>query len=196
MLYIVTEDSNSGRYFWKIVFATFLNDSDYELVEFNTSKDPQGKTVIVSGNNALDGLVDKALLKAKTNDSLFVALDAVGTCTRINQKTGKKVTFDYGDFVNNTTQKCKSANVNLYLSSYYCFEEIYLSYIELEHLVAIDSKLPNLAPIIKYVRECIDKNQEYYDRNRQEIQDVIKIKPDAATNKEHFADALLMQSIK
>lgn len=94
----------------------------------------------------------------------------------------------------NTRQKCRIKNINLYVTSYYCFEEIYLSYIELEKLVKIDSKAPELAEIIKYVRECIDSHIEYYDRNKSEVQYVINIKPDAKKNKEHFADALLFHS--
>lgn len=32
MLYIITEDTNSGRDFWSKVFETFLGKENYEMV--------------------------------------------------------------------------------------------------------------------------------------------------------------------
>lgn len=194
MLYVITEDTNSGRDFWSVVFETLLNPTEYELVDFNTALSSTGKIVPVCGNCALDGLVDKALQKAKQGDALFVAFDSIGTSIRINTKTGKKEKFDSGDFINNTSQKCKMMGVDFYVTSYYCFEEIYLSYIEVENIVATDSNKPQLAGVLKYVRECINNHSEYYDRNRPEVQSVIQLRRDAQKNKEHFADALLYQA--
>lgn len=194
MLYVITEDSNSGRDFWKAVFNTFLDNTDFEIIDFNTTTSANGKIVSITGNMALDDLVNKALMKAKKDDSLFVAFDAIGTSSHINKKTGKKEYFDSGDFINNTHQKCSIKGVNFYVTSYYCFEEIYLSYIELENLVDVDSNMQQLVGVLKYVRNCINNNTEYYDRKRQEVQCVISIKPDAQKNKEHFADALLFQA--
>lgn len=194
MLYVITEDRNSGRDFWTIVLNSFLKNTDFEIIDFDTDIDVNGDIVPMTGNGALDNLVDKALLKAKKDDSLFVAFDSICTSTQINKEKGKKEYFDSGDFVNNTSQKCKSIGVHFYVTSYYCFEEIYLSYIELENMVANSSKSPQLAGVIKYVRDCINNNIEYYDRNRPEVKDVINITQDAQKNKEHFADALLFQS--
>lgn len=38
MLYIVTEDTNSARYFWECVAKTFKKQSEYKLVEINNFK--------------------------------------------------------------------------------------------------------------------------------------------------------------
>lgn len=191
MLYVITEDSNSGRDFWKVAFGVLMNAGEYKVVDF--LKNSNGDDI--TGNYSLDAQVDEVLRYAKPGDSIFVALDNIGSSTRLNSKTNKSIGFDSGDFVNNTMYKCQQASVGLYISSYYCFEEVYLSYIELENLVKADSrdigKGALIAPVIKYVRECIENGVEYYDRNRPEVQSIISIKTDATTNKEHFADALL-----
>lgn len=189
MLYVITEDTNSARDFWKITFKTFLDDKKYKFIEFNLASN--GATV--SGNKALNGLVDKAMLQVQPGDSLFIAFDNIGASSRVNHKTGKTIGFDSGDFLLNTQQKCNLKNVNLFISSYYCFEELYLSYDGLYRLYSEDGKNKTLLNALKYVQQNILQGTEYYNRNSKYIQEVIKIKPDANTNKEHFADALLSQ---
>lgn len=190
MLYVITEDTNSGRDFWNKVFNIFLGKDNYEMVQF--IQDKNGKPI--SGNMALNRLVDKALLKAKAGDSIFIAFDNIGSSKRVNTKTAKDYGFDSGDFINITLQKCSISKVNLYISSYYCFEEIYLSYEGLYELCKIDGKDQQLTSVVKFVKDSILNGTEYYDRNNKNIQYVISKRQDAAHNKEHFADALLFQS--
>lgn len=58
MLYVITEDTNSGRVFWKAVFETFLKPTDYQLIDFDSTMSSDGRLVVEAGNTALDGLVD------------------------------------------------------------------------------------------------------------------------------------------
>lgn len=126
-------------------------------------------------------------------DSLFVAFDNIGISTRINSKTGVKVGFDSGDFIRNTTQKCRLCNVNFYCTTYYCFEELYLSYTELLNLCIRDCKIADLCKALSYVQNHIKAGTEYFDRNNQNVQYIANLRADALYNKEHFADALLYQ---
>ena len=140
----------------------------------------------------LESMVDIALSQANKGDCLFVAFDNIGTSSRVNKKTNKKIYFDAGDFWITTNQKGINLGVEFYFTSYYCFEELYLSYLEVYNLYKEDGKDTTLLETLDYVRNHILNGTEYYDRNNDNVQTVINIKPDANKNKEHFADALLM----
>ena len=189
MIYVVTEDTNSARDFWKIVFHTFLDASQFQFVPLllNTIGIPVG------GNTMLETMVNIALNQASSGDCLFVAFDNIGSPYRLNKKTNKRVNFDSGDFLISTNQKCINMGVEFYFTSYYCFEELYLSYSELYRLYKEDGKDIILLEVLDYVKNHILNGTEYYDRNNFNVQTLIDIKSDAGKNKEHFADALLMQ---
>lgn len=196
MLYVITEDENSGRDFWGTVMKTFLQPTDFTMVEFDMTINSKGKKVQISGNLALDALVNKTLEKSQAGDSLFVAFDNIGMSRARTTNNGQEKYFDSGDFINRTKQKCMKTGVDFYITSYYCFEEIYLSYLELENLVRIDSKKSELASVIEYVRRNIENGTDYYKRNNVLVKKVIALRADANKNKEHFTDALLFQATR
>ena len=157
----------------------------------------------ISGNHSLAMQVNKTLMEsAKPGDCIFVAFDNVGESVRTDPKTGKKYSFDAGDFIKNTQIKCKNANVGFIHTTYYCFEEILLSYLGLLELCEVDGKgrdiikTKGLYDAVKYVRECIYNGEEYYTRKNEHVKYVIGLKADANRNKEHFADALLYQATR
>lgn len=180
MIYFIAEDSNSAHVFWRKVLDIFCGN----YIEIDKNMD--GKKAY--SNTQLDNKVDVALQIAQANDTVFVAFDNIGSPLTL----GKNV-FDSADFIQNTMAKCQSKGVGLLLSEYYCFEEVYTTYNELERLCRISNKknARDIADVLKYVNECIENNVEYYDKNNKHVQFIINIKNDAAFNKEHFADALL-----
>lgn len=193
MLYVITEDTNSGREFWRIALTNILGLDKFTIVEF--CKNVNG--VDITGNHGLERQVNKVLTEtAKVGDCIFVALDNIGQHTRIDPKTGTKHGFDSGDFIANTAIKCQNAQVGFLYTAYYCFEELFLSYLGLEELCQIDSRDNKLSEVITYVKDCIDNGKEYYSRKNKHVQYVISIRQDADKNKEHFADALLYQATR
>lgn len=182
MIYFIAEDMNSAHKFWKTVLDTFST----KYVEIN--KNDKGQ--IVYGNTSLDSKVDIALKVIKPGDTLFVAFDNIGSPLTPNNQA-----FDAGDFINNTNAKCMMKQVNFYITNYYCFEEIYITYDELEDMCKKDGN-SKLAEVINHVKTQIYNNREYFDKNNTYIKYVISIAKDAGKNKEHFTNVLLYQATK
>lgn len=186
MIYFISEDSNSAHKFWIQVLDLFVRDYTEIDCDINGNK--------VSGNTSLYNKVRLALSKACANDILFIALDNISaTC-----KNSPKV-FDIKTFIHNTAYACKKINVDFWITNYYCFEEVYITYNELERLCRVyskDSNSTNIADALCYVRECKDKGIEYWDKNNKHVRDIINITKDAEVNKEHFTDALLRHATK
>lgn len=183
MIYFISEDSNSAHIFWLAVFNTFAKN--YKEINTNINGD------VVYGNTSLEEKVDNALNLMKKGDALFIAFDNIGSPLQNNGST-----FDSGDFIFNTSAKCKLKSIELLLSNYYCFEEVYITYVELERLCKEDNKQNGsmIADVLKYVRYCIDNDIEYYDKNNVYVKYIISLVPNAGINKEHFDDALLRQA--
>ena len=76
MLYIITEDSNSARYFWECVAKTFRKSTEYIMVPL--PKDAQGNNV--GGNSTLNAQVSNIFKELKSGISLKrtpIVLDAL-----------------------------------------------------------------------------------------------------------------------
>lgn len=183
MIYFISEDSNSAHTFWIQVLETFAD----AYTEVNT--DVQGKKAY--GNSSLESRVDYALAKARPGDSLFIAFDNIGSPLTPDGYAA----FDSGDFILNTEAKCISRQVKLYTTNYYCFEEVYISYEELESMCLKDGDA-ELASAVRYVREQINKGADYFDKSNPNVAHIMSIAKDDSTNKEHFADALLYQATR
>ena len=183
MIYFIAEDSNSAHTFWVHVLETFAD----AYTEVNT--DAQGRKAY--GNSSLESRVNHALTIARPGDSLFIAFDNIGSPLAPD---GNAV-FDSGDFILNTAEKCRQKQVKLYITNYYCFEEVYISYEELEDLCLKDGDA-KLADAVRYVREQIGKGTDYFDKSNPHVTYIMSIVKDAGTNKEHFAGALLYQATR
>lgn len=172
MIYILTEDKNSARDFWKIVADIFLGSDNYVLEPL-----PAGG----GGNTRLQEQVTSVFTKIKEGDSLFIAFDNVA-----NTKT-----FVPSDFIVKTSARCNMAGVNFRYTTYYCFEEIYLSYNE---LIKLSCNYKDI-DVIKYVNESINSARDYF--TEQIVEAFIKENQDInLSNREHLLNYLLIESTK
>lgn len=179
MLYIITEDTNSARTFWKIVADIWKTSDNYTLVPLLNDND--GKQV--GGNTALENQVNDLLPKLNRGDELFIVFDYINNTRN----------FIPGDFILLTYQKCRIAGVNFKFTSYYCFEEIYLSYTELYRMICSNGTKTTIIRALRFVQECINHGKNYFDKTQQEVIDFINFyQKDAGSNREHFANALLI----
>lgn len=179
MLYIITEDSNSARMFWSLAAKEFKGADNYVLVEL--LKKQNGKQA--GGNTTLENQVNELLPKMKLGDELFVVFDCISNTSN----------FIPGDFIILTHQKCKLAGVNFKFTSYYCFEEVYLSYIELYSMISNGKAKATVVNILKYIQESINSGENYFDKSQQAVVDFINFyEKDSGKNREHFANAVLI----
>jgi len=179
VLYIITEDSNSARVFWDLVIKEYISSDNYVLVPL--LKKQNGTRV--GGNTTLENQVNNILPEMKSGDDLFVVFDNIGNT----------VNFIPGDFIILTYQKCKMAGVNFKFTSYYCFEEIYLSYIELYTMISNNKTKTIDINILKFIQDSIKNGENYFDKTRRVIMDFIDFYgKDSGKNREHFANAVLI----
>lgn len=172
MTYIITEDSNSARDFWKIAADTFIGAGKYILEPI-----PAGG----SGNTTLQLQVTNVFNKIQANDTLFVAFDNIGNTNNFNPY----------NFLKTTIERCNRAHVNFKFTTYYCFEELYISYDELVRL----SNSHKDANIISFVSQCINSGIDYY--NDAKVQNYIQQCTNSIiTNREHLLNHLLIEATK
>ena len=169
MIYVISEDEGSGLSFWKIFFESYFKE--YQIITSNSN----------AGNLTLQYQLDEALSRTSANDTIFIAFD------KIYSSSG----FDTGDFLNVAMEKCRRKSVDLYVTKYFCFEEIYLSYPELETMIRKDGRDLSLANVALYIREMIEKDEDYFQSNKQVREQIESKRKDASQNREHFADAAL-----
>lgn len=178
MLYIITEDSNSARDFWKCVAKTFRAANTYTLVPLIKNKN--GKPS--AGNTTLNTQVLSILPNLQSGDTLFIAFDNIAATKGFNPY----------NFINKVHSICNGLGINVKFTSYYCFEELYLSYEEVFNMYSSLSKHNKIIlEALKYVYNSINSNHDYYDKSKC-IQDFINIHSEAGRNREHFANALLL----
>ena len=174
MIYPVTEDENSGREFWIKVLQTFQLSGTYKVMDLPTNS--EGK--VYGGNGALRSQIDKAIETACAGDTIVIILDVVND--RITQ------------LLRNTKYECGIRKVSLMYTNYFCFEELYLSYSELAKLYSLRNNVDKmLLNTLDYVRECILKEENYFNVNDERIKYVIDLSRGAGKNREHFANVLL-----
>jgi len=112
MLYVITEDSNSGRQFWRTVPNTMLGKAKFQMIEL--PMDEQG--VKHGGNINLGKQVTNTLLeKASEGDTILVAFDNIEESVRKNGKTGKVIRFDPEEFIDSNSEKCRDKGGKIYI---------------------------------------------------------------------------------
>ncbi len=181
MIYVITEDSNSARTFWNIVFETF-NKEEYKLIDLPS--DDKGKSY--SGNKTLDIQVNNALKIMHRGDRLVIIFDNI---------TDEKH-FSTRSFLDRTEAKCEALGINLSISTYYCFEEIYLSYKELLNLYKRCKYNNIVLETLEFVCKSIHNRIDYFDANDTINNFISYYGKDSSYNREHFANALLMEVTK
>ena len=180
MLYIITEDSNSARDFWQCVARTFRSAESFLLVPFPIGSD--GRTA--SGNTTLKAQVLSIFPKLQAGDKVFAAVDCVA-----NNAKG----FSAHDFVKWGTRLCMKKGAEFAATSYWCFEDLYLSYDEVLTMYRKNSVAENVVVgALQYVHDHLQNGTDYFDTS-QEIQNFIDLHSSAGKNREHFANELLME---
>lgn len=180
MFYIITEDRNSARQFWECVAETFLTQDKFELVELLKGSDGQ----YVAGNRTLVNQIHRLFPRLKAGDTLFVAFDNILDNSDV---------FDVAGFIENTAELCTAADVKFAFSTYYCFEEVYLSYDELVEMYGKGKNDGKMLAILKYVNQCIKSHIDYFEINNENIKYLIDKYQGAGKNREHFANVLLSE---
>lgn len=177
MLYIITEDSNSARVFWDYVANTFRGKDAYKMVAFLQGKD--GKES--SGNTTLYNQLKVLLPKISSEDEIMIVFDNIVKANR----------FDSYTFLKYIRSLSENYGVNIKYTDYYCFEEVYLSYSELERLSKDNRDV--VINAIKFVRNCLLNGVNYFDIKYKQIIEFIDFYgKDSGKNREHFANALLI----
>ena len=183
MLYVVTEDKNSARVFWTAIVKCFCAEESYEIVELPKAENGQS----YGGNTTLNQQISEVFQKIQPQDELFVAFDVIMPTRQFNPV----------DFLDKIIRRCELKKVKLYVTSYYCFEELYISYSELINMYEQFSTDEDMKAALKYIRDCILQNKDYYDKNDSRIQHAIGLAPaNAGKNREHFMDTLLFQTTR
>lgn len=192
MLYVVAEDIGSARTFWLnvidntkckgnyIVSDTYINKNGVTITDVNGGKDVLKYKVDYLFNNSLSKY-----------DTLFIILDSIG-----ENFSDDMSSFD---FIDNTAEKCKNRHINLITTAYYCFEEVFISYDEIESMYKslVDKKGNNIAnkdiiATLDYIKTKLSSDEEYYDINCKYIQNAISLfNTQLKYNREQFAAALL-----
>ena len=153
MIYIVTEDSNSARDFWKIAAELCCKKPFYMMPMTKNSGGNRGlekRTIEAADKAAKDGCGNIVL-------SIFDSIDSTDNSY-----------FPTKEYIKRAKKYCKAKNVTFKYVRYYCFEEMFLSYDGLCNMYT--GKLKDvLLEIHDYIREhpkrnyfyCCDKVRDY-----------------------------------
>lgn len=176
MHYILCEDEKSGKIFFENISSIFKNVS----CDIRSTK----------GNTNYNNYLNSILKMLKRGDSLLLAFDNIGS----------KKGFNPSEIILKAKTACLGVGAKLWVTKYYCFEELYLSYTEFinmcEHFSKNSKRLEELLPTLKYVNSCILEQKEYFDRNNPLVDCVIKMFDKAGGNKENFCSTLLENSTR
>ncbi len=165
MLFIITEDKNSAHDFWIKAATEYIGIGNFKIANNGNY-----------GNTALKSNVNHAIKLMKPGDVLFVVFDNIANTNNFNPY----------DFLVNTSNICKEHNIIFHYTKYYCFEELFLSYSELIKLSngKYDTEL-------EYIRNAIMSGNGYTIKDSV-VDNYISKANDSITNREHFANSLLI----
>ena len=167
MIYIITEDSNSARNFWEHAVSVFAKSGSYVFVDSN-----------IWGNTSLDKRTRDVVREANEGDIIAVLFDCIENTRDFKPKR----------FIRNMLRLCKSKGIAFRYNTYYCFEEMFLSYNEL-------LKISNSRSIsvLQKVYDALHAGINYYKTNYKSVVDDYKlITGRSSKNREQFANALLV----
>jgi len=116
MLHIITEDSNSARDFWECVAHTFKRADEYRMVPLESG----------GGNRTIEGQFKSILPGIQKGDNILIVIDNIAGA--INNSLSVYM------LIKELRNKCKELGVGLRVTSYHCFEDLYLSYEEISNM--------------------------------------------------------------
>lgn len=182
-IYIVTEDTNSARAFWNSVAMVFRGKDSYIMVPLLKGKDNKNS----SGNTTLKSQVIHIISHLKTQDELLIVFDNINNANNFNTVS----------FIKWTISICKCHNIKVRFTSYYCFEELYLSYQELINMYKKCKYKEVVLKTLEFTNKSILNKVNYFDKSVDIVSDFIQYyKNDSGKNREHFANALLLEVTK
>lgn len=192
MLYVVAEDIGSARTFWLNVIDNTKCKGNYIVSDTYINKNGVTITGVNGGKDILKYKIDYLFKKVlNKDDTLFIIIDNIG-----ENFSDDMSSFD---FIDNIAEKCKNRHINLITTAYYCFEEVFISYDEIESMYKslVDKKGNNIAnkdivATLDYIKTKLSSDEEYYDINCKYIQNATSLfNTQLKYNREQFAAALL-----
>ena len=171
MKYIICEDSGSGFTFFKTVRDICFTEDQCEVVSSY-------------GNTNFQDTVKAIIEKLKQGDFLMLAFDSVEVSEDFNPKN-IIISAQYG---------CDKAKATLYYTTYYCFEELFLSYDYLADMFMNGSYKKDdkelWMKLLNYIHDSIFSGNDYYVDNElvSYVKSIIK---KSNRTKEKFIKAVL-----
>lgn len=169
--YILVEDEKSGKSFYNEILSVLGVEERY-IVKSSNGKDKYFKAL-----TEIEKLV-------KEGDMLYLVFDNVclDKC------------FSPTLIVNFAMQFCLRKRVNLRLSAYYCFEELFLSYKYLSKMVSESRKgykcKKELVKLLDGVRDCILMNEDPFIKFGDR-RNILNVNQRETSTREKFAKSLL-----
>lgn len=170
MLAIIPEDSGSGKQFWEAINRNLLSNKAWVVDTYKGQDKALGYSTMVP--RLLNAIKSGDI---HSGDTILFAIDNTGSDAVAHE-------------VLNATIICRENGLRLLATTYYCIEEVFLSFKLLEYWVEnIDNKY---RACIEYIREHILNKLDYYDKmTKQEVDRLLHI--DSIENREQFAYHLL-----
>lgn len=184
MLYIITEDSNSARVFWDNVANAFRGDANYKLMPFLLGK--SGKRA--SGNTTLWDQLEYFVNNNNDKDAeLLIVFDNISGSPNFNSIL----------FIRDAISLCSKHNIRVKIPTYYCFEEVFLSYRELQRMLLTNNKnIPKeVIDVLEYVQNKLMHGEDYFGSNNiiSAYIDYMNKRGVIIKNRERFANILLTE---
>lgn len=130
IIHIIFEDTTSAFSFWDLWVKEFISSSTCYY--------------IAGGNQGLEREVKNAIDNSNRGDTLFIVFDNIVSDT-----------FDYTEFLLNCEDVCCDYALQLAITDYYCFEELFLSCSTLLDLISVE--------LLSIIFKDINCNKDYIE---------------------------------
>lgn len=169
MIYVIIEDSKSGKDFWGLACEIFWKNDSFDI---RTSK----------GNQSLKAVFDETIEDCvNLEDSIVLIFDNVSNTS----------SFNPGNLIMHCKELCRNKNIHFVYSDFYCFESIFLSYSEMLNMTLECKCRAIIKEAIKYVNKAITQGIGYWDSTDDIIDKFLIECKIEASNREHFEAELL-----
>lgn len=168
MIYIITEFDGASLAFWEAVNLNLLDNG--------------AKTLASNGLHNMINVVNRLGLKA--GDTLLLAIDKANSNRTVTREAVLEATF----------QLCKSKRARLLATTYYCFEEIFLSY---KYLVPLMNKPSTDYKVMlaEVVQHYIRMDTDYSLVKNGVLGDFLSKRPELCTREQAAKEILRYLSI-
>lgn len=173
MLGIIPEDSNAGKQFWSAINSELLEDRAIMLDSLNSTSTSLGCNTILP---RLKKAVDSGVLK--NGSSVLIILDNIG-----NSSVAVQMKL--------IEAECKKHDIKLTATTFYCFEELLLSFELLE--TWINTINDRYIEFLNFVQNSINEKKDCFSNHEgyNEIFNEILCRCKKDKNREQFSYQLL-----